>query len=332
MPHRPPSDHDNSCLPARFPLLVHAYSPRGTAVMEDVLFVVNPRAASGRAARVWSALCDRVRSLRSATVVHCGETAAATRAIAAALTPRVRRVVTVGGDGTLHYTVNLLLADRAGSERYIGLVPVGTGSDLARGLGLETRPERALAQALEAAPGPLDALRLEGDGQIRHFVNEASLGLTTLVAARVNAIARRNTATFLTAALRELAGYRPLWARIRLEGELWREGRFHLVVIANGSYFAKGMRIAPRAHPADGLADVIAVEAAPKALLLAWLPSVYLGRHLAAPFVHSARARSIEIETGRPAVFEGDGEVTLPAPGRLSVLPGAVRFSGLTRP
>lgn len=300
--------------------------------MEDVLFVVNPRAASGRAARVWSALCDRVRSLRSASVVQCGDSAAAARAIAAALTPKVRRVVSVGGDGTLHCTLNLLLADPAGDPRHLGLVPVGTGSDLARGLGLETRPERALAQALEAAPGRLDALRLDAGGASRYFINEASLGLTTRVAARVNAVARRSTVTFLAAALRELSVYRPQWARIRVDGALWREGPFYLIVLANGSYFAKGMRIAPHADPADGLADVIAVEAAPKALLLAWLPSVYLGRHLAAPFVHGTPARAIEIETaGAPAAFEGDGEVTLAAPGTLTVMPGAVRFAGLAR-
>ena len=304
----------------------------GPAVLEDVLFVVNPKAGSGRAARVWSALRDRVRSLRSASVVLCGETAAAASAITAALGPRVRRVIMVGGDGTLHCTLNLLLADGAGGERCLGLIPVGTGSDLARGLGLETRPEQALAQALEAAPARLDALRLDAGGRSRYFINEASLGVTTRVAARVNALARRNTATFLAAAVRELVPYRPQWARIRLDGAPWREGRFYLVVAANGSYFAKGMRVAPHADPADGLADVVVVEAAPKALLLAWLPSVYLGKHLAAPFVHSARARSIEIDTGsEPAAFEGDGEVTLPAPGNLTLMPGAVWFSGAGR-
>lgn len=297
--------------------------------MQDTLFVVNPRAASGRAARVWSSLCDRIRSLRRATVVNCGETASAATAIIAALNPRVRRVVAVGGDGTLHYTLNLLIADAPDRDRYLGLVPVGTGSDLARGLGLETRPERALAQALEAEPSPLDALRLTAAGQSRYFINEASLGLSALVVARVNALARRNTATFLKAALRELVNYQPRWARIRLDGETWWEGHFYLAVVANGSHFGKGMHIAPMADPHDGQADVIVVEAVPKARVLAWLPTIYLGKHLAAPFVYFARARSIDIETGaEPAVFEGDGEVTLPTPGNLTLVPGAVLFSG----
>lgn len=296
--------------------------------MEDVLFVVNPRAASGRASRVWSYLRDHVRSLRTATVVQCQDTASATGAIIAALTPRIRRVIAVGGDGTLHYTLNLLMAD-GDRNRSIGLIPVGTGSDLARGLGLETRPERALAQALEAAPARLDALRLVAGLQTRYFINEASLGITTQVATRVNTLVKRNTLTFLTAALRELVSYRPLWARIRLEGEVWREGRFYMVVVANGGYFAKGMRIAPLADPSDGYADVIVVEAAPRALVLAWMPSVYLGKHLTAPFVHAARARSVDIDTGSAAaLFEGDGEVTLSAPGNFTLLPGALWFSG----
>ncbi|HEX7043783.1 MAG TPA: diacylglycerol kinase family protein [Burkholderiales bacterium] len=299
--------------------------------MEHVLFVVNPRAASGRAARVWSSLCERVRSLRAARVVRCGETSAAASAIAAALTPRIRRVVAVGGDGTLHYTLNLLLAD-PDQGRHVGLVPVGTGSDLARGLGLERRPERALAQALEAAPARLDALRLTAGGQWRYFINEASIGLSARVAARVNAVVKRNTFTFLGAALRELVRYEPRWARIRLDGRLWWEGRYYLAVVANGSHFGKGMRIAPQADPSDGLADVIVAEAAPKAVTLAWLPSLYLGKHLAAPFVRFARARSVAIETGgEPAAFEGDGEVALSAPGEIAVMPGAVWFAGASR-
>ena len=299
--------------------------------MEHVLFVVNPRAASGRAARVWSSLCDRVRSLRAARVVRCGETSAAASAIAAALTPRIRRVVAVGGDGTLHYALNLLLAD-SDRGRHVGLVPVGTGSDLARGLGLERRPERALEQALEGAPARLDALRLTAGGQTRYFINEASIGLSARVAARVNALAKRNTLTFLSGALRELARYEPRWARIRLDGKVWWEGRYYVAVVANGSHFGKGMRIAPQADPSDGLADVIVAEAAPKALTLAWLPSLYLGKHLAAPFVHFARARSVEIETGdEPAEFEGDGEIALSAPGEITVMPRAVWFAGASR-
>jgi diacylglycerol kinase (ATP) len=300
--------------------------------MRDVLFVVNPRAASGRAGRVWSSLCDRVHGLRTAATVQCGEAASAAKAIAAALTPRIRRVVTVGGDGTLHCTLNLILNQAAAQERCLGLIPVGTGSDLAHGLGLETQPERALAQALEATPSRLDALRLRANGQSRYFINEASLGLTTCVAARVNAMPTRNTLTFLSAAVRELATFRPVWARIDLDGRPWREGRFYLVVVANGSRFAKGMRIAPAADPGDGQADVVVVEAAPKAQVLAWLPTVYVGRHLAAPFIHAARARSIDIDTAAQSVaFEGDGEVTLPAPGNIAIVPGAVLFCGASR-
>lgn len=298
--------------------------------MRDILFVVNPRAASGRASRVWSALQDRVQSLRSAAIVQCEDRLTAARAIAAALTPQIQRVVVVGGDGTLHHTLNIMLADTPGEPRCIGLVPVGTGSDLARGLGLERRPERALAQALESQPEPLDALRLHAHGQTRFFVNVSSLGLSAPVATRVNALKRRNTVTYLAAALQGLLSHRPQWARIHLDGKPWREGYFFLIVIANGSCFAKGMRIAPGADPRDGQADIIAIEVAAKARVLLWLPSVYLGRHLAAPFVHWARATRVDIDTGteQPA-FEGDGEVTPSAPGTLTLEPGAIQFCGL---
>lgn len=305
-------------------------------LMEDVLFIVNPRAGSGAAGRVWTRMCDRMPALRRATIVECGDPALAGAAMAAALTPRIRRVVAVGGDGTLHATVNLLLQHAPDPTCSLGLVPVGTGSDLARGLGLARQPAQALAQALDAAPVALDVLRLEAGGQTRHFINEASLGITAGVAARVNAQPRRHALAFLAAALQELAHYRPRWARITLDGQLWREGYFTMLVVANGSHFGKGMRIAPMADPCDGQADIIVVDAVSTARLLAWLPSIYLGRHVGAPFIHCARARTIDIEAASAApepasVFEGDGEVTLPMPGRITLMPGAVSFRGMPR-
>jgi diacylglycerol kinase (ATP) len=297
--------------------------------MEDVLFIVNPNAGSGRTHRVWSSLCERMPGLRTAKLVQCDSAGAARNAIHAALTPAIRRVVVLGGDGTLHLTLNVMLANGRDTSRCLGLVPVGTGSDLARGLGLDTRPMHALTQALDDRPTPLDVLYLQSGTHSRYFINETSLGITAMVAARVNALRHRNAGTFLGAALRELVNYQPQWARISLDGQHWREGFFTMVVVANGTHFAKGMHIAPTAHAADGMADIVVVEATSRALLLAWLPSIYLGKHLKAPFVHCARARSIDIDTGPgQLIFEGDGEVTLPAPGNITVLPAAVLFSG----
>ncbi len=297
--------------------------------MKNVLFVVNPAAASGRASRVWSSLRDRLPSLRAANVVQCDDTRVARQAITDALTPAIRRVVVLGGDGTLHTTVNVMLADAPDASRCLGLVPIGTGSDLARGLGLETQPLQALTQALDARAGHLDVLRLHCGAQSRYFINETSIGMTAMVAARVNALKQRHAGTFLAAALRELIDYKPKWARICLDGQLWREGFFIMVVVANSTHFGKGMCIAPRADAADGQADIVVVEAVSKARLLAWMPAIYLGLHLNAPFVHCTRAQSVDIDTGPDClVFEGDGELTLPAPGNVTVLHGALLFSG----
>ncbi len=297
--------------------------------MENVLFVVNPAAASGRASRVWSSLRARLPCLRTANVVYCDDASIARQAIIDALTPAIRRIVVLGGDGTLHTTLNVMLADAPDATRCLGLIPVGTGSDLARGLGIETQPLHALTQALEARAGHLDVLRLRCGAQSRYFINETSIGMTAMVAERVNALTHRNTGSFLVAALRELIDYKPKWARICLDGQLWREGFFSMVVVANSTHFGKGMCIAPRADATDGQADIVVVEAASRAKLLAWLPAIYLGLHLNAPFVHHARAQSIDIDTGPDClVFEGDGEVTLPAPGNVTVLHGALLFSG----
>jgi len=73
------------------------------------------------------------------------------------------------------------------------------------------------------------------------------------------------------------------------------------------------------------------VEAASKALVLAWFPTIYFG-NVAVPFVHCARAQTVDIESdGEPLAFEGDGEIVLPTPGNVTLIPGAIAFSGAPR-
>ncbi|WP_416172251.1 diacylglycerol/lipid kinase family protein [Actimicrobium sp. CCC2.4] len=150
----------------------------------------------------------------------------------------------------------------------------------------------ALTQALDDRPTPLDVLHLQSGAHSRYFINGTSPGITAMVAARVNAWRHRNVGTFLGAALRELVNYTLQRAGVSLDGQRWREGFFTMVVVANGTHFAKGMRIAPSASAADGLADISVVEATSKALLLAWLPRIYvMPRHPAGEYFCDACTR-----------------------------------------
>lgn len=293
------------------------------------LFLVNPRAGSGRAGRIW----DELRPLESRAqgrAITAADPAAADRELARSLTENPPdRIVVIGGDGSVHLAVNALFRMGLQDRIALGLVPAGTGSDLARTLGLPREPRAALDRALAALPRPLDALAVLVDGREPHWaLNVASAGISGLVDEMVNAQPVRGTAAFLTATLKALGRYEPFAGRIELDGEPWYQGGVFVLAIANGRCFGKGMRVAPRAEVDDGLADVVLVRPMPRWQIPLRMPRVYLGTHLDQQSVSWRRARRIRLEPEGPLPpFDVDGELLPSGAVTFELLPGAVQFA-----
>lgn len=293
--------------------------------MQDVIFTINPQAASGRAGRVWAELRKQSAILQQARCIMEASPGEARQALLDQLDERVRRVIVIGGDGTVNSTASTLL--ESGHPAALGLIPVGSGSDAARGLGLEHHPAHALERALNRAPRVIDALHFSQPDQDGWVINIASTGVSGLVAREVGALDKRWAGTYLWTALKSLVRYTPADYRIHLDEKLWFEGPLLLCAIANGTSFARGMRIAPNAMPDDGLADVVLVKATPFRRVLPWVPRLYTGSHLRAPFIQSARAKAIRVEPlGTAPPFETDGEPLKAALTAFNVRPGALRI------
>jgi diacylglycerol kinase (ATP) len=294
--------------------------------MDEVVVFVNPRSGGGWASRVFAALHAREPRLAAARVVHVADPGSARAQLADAVGGGTARVLAFGGDGTIQLVANVLLEQGLGGRIGLGIVPAGTGSDLARTLGIPRRAPAALAHALTAPLRPMDILRLDADdGRRRYVLNVASAGISGLVDEAVNALERRTVWTYLVATLGALGRYRHATCRLTVDGALWRDGPILLVAIANGRAFGNGMRVAPHAEPDDGLADVILVTPVPGWQLPFRLPQIYLGTHLRAPFVRCGQARVVRIEPVGPfPPIDVDGETLEPGSCTISVVPGAL--------
>jgi diacylglycerol kinase (ATP) len=292
---------------------------------DDTLFLVNPRAGSGRAGRIWETLNAPAgaRAITAADPIH-----AARELTDVLATDPPARLIVIGGDGSVHLAVNTLFQMDLQGRVSLGLVPAGTGSDLARTLGLPRDPKAALHRALTAAPRRLDALAIRVDGREPHWaLNVASAGISGLVDDLVNAQPVRGTTAFLTATLKALGLYRPFAGRVELDGEPWYDGEIFLLAIANGRSFGKGMKIAPQAEVDDGLADVVLVRPMPRWQIPLRMPRIYLGTHLHQPNVAWKRARTIRLEpAGSLPPFDVDGELLASGAATFEVLAGAVGF------
>jgi diacylglycerol kinase (ATP) len=297
--------------------------------VRELVFFVNPAAGSGRAGMVWEALLTGHPELRGATLVRETDLRLARQGLVAALAAaEARALVAIGGDGTLHQVANVLLAEGVAGRVALGVVPAGTGSDLARSLGIPLAPSAALQRALEARPRPLDALQVRrDDGTVRFAVNTVSAGVSGLVVEAVNTLARRRQTTYLAATVRALLRYRPLPCRVSVDGEPFYEGPTFLFAMANGPTFGNGMRVAPPAKLDDGLAEVVVAGDIPRWQLPVYLPLLLLGRHLGLARCRHRQGRRVRWEPLAPfPPFELDGETLASGGAEITLLPGALRI------
>ncbi|MFO0689322.1 MAG: diacylglycerol kinase family protein [Myxococcota bacterium] len=315
----------------------------------QTLLIVNPASGGGLAGRLADGLVARAEAicgpLSVATTRAPGDAAAIAREAAAR---GIARVLVAGGDGTTGEVVTgLIEGARTGSSRpALGILPVGSGCDLARTLGLPRRIEAALEIVASGNTRSLDVGRVElrdaaGGPCVRHFANEVSAGLSGDTLRHVGPLSARvgPRLGFFAGALAAVASHAPFEAVVRVDGERVHEGAVSLVAVANGCYFGAGMRVAPEARVDDGLLEVVLARGLSRRELVTHLPAFYLGRHGRHPRVSFHAAHRVEVlaaaaPPGAPAApvaglagaaVEIDGEGGFGLPLRAECLPGALR-------
>lgn len=281
------------------------------------LVIVNPIAGGGRAARLVPWLRERLAARPEARIIVTGRPGDAETS-AAELTEH-DRVVAVGGDGTVQEVVNGLRSRAKPAE--LGIVPVGTGNDLARSLGLPRDPAAAWTIAIGGAVRPVDlAHARNGDGRERWFASAGGIGFDAQVAAAMAARKGWQTsrAGYLMTTLSELRRFSNREARLFLDDETMIASVL-FVAIANGAYYGGGMRIAPGARPDDGHLDVCVVGDISRMAALRELRNLYRGTHVRNPAVsmHTARRIRVEADTATPIHLDGEPFGQLPLVVRL---------------
>jgi diacylglycerol kinase (ATP) len=272
------------------------------------VIIVNPAAGSGRAARLLPWIRERLDRRRDVDLLVTTRGGQAEEVAARAAADGRDRVVAVGGDGTIQEVVNGVLG--AGASTSVGIVPVGSGNDLARSLGLPSDPAEAWTLAIGRATRRIDAaVAVNGVGQRRWFASAGGIGFDAQVAAAMSS--RRGWQSgrvgYLLTTLTELRRFDNRHLQIVLDGELV-ERRALLVAIANGPYYGGGMRIAPDAAPDDGWLDLCVVGDVSRLTAIRELPNLYRGTHVRHPAVSIHRARRVEVSGDEPTHAHLDGE------------------------
>ncbi|CAA9426659.1 MAG: Transcription regulator [contains diacylglycerol kinase catalytic domain] [uncultured Rubrobacteraceae bacterium] len=272
---------------------------------------------------------DEIRAELEGIEVEWIETEGPEDAIGAAEEWRGGLLIVAGGDGTINDVVNGL--GRAGfpEDVTLGILPAGTGNDLAATLEIPKDADLAEDVIRQNRVRTLDVARVRSEGvREKFFINVATGGLGAEISdANEGEFKKRwGKLSYLRASLEVAKDFDVRELDLSLDGEL-RKVRAVNVVVGNCRYAGGGWLAAPKANPEDGLLDVVIIETLGVADLLQLAPaSLMRSSYLDKDGVFFARAKEIRVETQPPGLeFTTDGEVIGDEPAEFSVVPHALK-------
>lgn len=312
-----------------------SHSVRGLSVQGPLQIIANPNAAGGRGRKVLSDLERGLESRgldyrleRTRRPGHAAELAANWGGSAS------RRILVVGGDGTLHEVVNGL-GPSGMARAKLAIFPVGTGNDFHRMVAATGELSEVLDTVIDGVPRAFEIGRVRWEGGEEYFVNLMGLGLDVAVLRRRERFHRLpGLLQYLAALGVSVVGFRPL--RISLEVEtaggahLSFPARTLLSAITVGPSVGGGFLLSPEARPDDRALDLFVVDGLGLGGVIRHLPKVLRGVHqnVRGIGMHQIHCARIEADGDGPLFFELDGELMPDSTPWLEVkvIPDALRI------
>ena len=293
----------------------------------DWYFIVNPRAGSGKTMSEWVPVENKllkfgIKFITALTDHKKHATQLAMEAAAAGY----RRIVAVGGDGSVHEVLCGIgqFCDSTGTpteDFTLGVMPIGSGNDWIKSIGVPHDFDKILEMIRSESTGTMDFVRVVGSGgKVSYMANIGGTGFDSHVCSRVNMQkegGKRGKLIYLNALRHTVTHLSPVNLKVIADGNTVHEGPCYSIALGNGCFSGSGMRQVPKADMNDGLLDYMIVPKMPVKSILVQLPRLFNGTVNESPDLTCGQCRSLSIvplDSDAEDIFELDGEIegTLP--------------------
>jgi len=288
------------------------------AVAREIALLTNPSAGKGAGARTAAIALPRLREAGfHVRELEGGDGPEALTLAHQAVAEGVESLVVVGGDGMVHMAVQAL----AGTDVNLGIIPAGTGNDVARYLDIPRKDPQAAADVVVGSHVRTIDLAKAGPS---YFVTVLAAGFDSKVNERANRMRwPKGQMRYNLATLAELRVFEPLHYTLEMDGEVRRLDAM-LVAVGNGPSFGGGLRITHGAEIDDGMLDVVIIKPMSKVELVKTYPKLYSGRHVTHPQYEHHRVKTVTV-AAPDVVAYADGERVGALPLTVEVAPLALR-------
>ncbi len=269
-------------------------------VVQGGVVIYNPTAGRGQGAVLVEEakmhLGDAFEWVPTLRVGHATE-------LAKSYAGKVPTIVACGGDGTVGDVARGIY----GTDTNLGVLPVGTGNDFARNLGIPLDVKEACLAIMGGTIRYVDVGEINGS----IFINNAGIGFDSHVMKTMNSGIRflRGQPAFMLAILKSIFVYKPFHLSVQTEDVDLDIPKALLVSVLNGQVYAAGLPAAPGAEVDDGRMDVLVLDNVHPLKRLGLLMMLQRGNHVQHPGIKLFQARSIKINAVPPQQINIDGEV-----------------------
>ncbi|MCC6588072.1 MAG: diacylglycerol kinase family lipid kinase [Bryobacterales bacterium] len=295
--------------------------------------IVNLHAAAGRTGKLWPQIADHFDHMDVQFTRGPGH---ATELARACLKAGYDRIVAVGGDGTVHEVVNGWLdGDKPiNPNATLAVLPLGTGSDYGRSLGIKDYKDALDLADAEGPFSPIDLGRVtyqahNGGQETRLFNNVVSFGMGGEVAlASKNVFSKiGGKAAFQYATAKVFLTYDAKSATLVLDGQPAGDFKITNIAIGIGRYHGGGMHVCPKSAMDDGLFEITIIHHLGAFTLAKDIKVLYSDNVYTHPKVDHYRAQHVIARTADKVSIEVDGEALGTLPLELTILPQVIRVA-----
>jgi len=275
-----------------------------------VQVILNPMADQGRGAAQAAVIQQAAQQHGGVDLVQTEGPGHAQELARQAVDAGYDLVVAAGGDGTISDVVNGVMRGTKAVAR-LGIIPIGSGNDLAWNLKIPTTIESAVHKLFTGTPQTIDLARIEDDhGRFRFVDNNIGIGFDAVVVIETEAITRvHGFLMYLLATLRTIMSYSQMPSVTAHFDEEQIEQQIMFMAFGVGRRGGGGFLLTPQAKQDDDRIDTCTVNTMGRLQMLSLLLTVFNGSHVRSRHVTMRQSKLVRVRSNLPMPIHTDGEM-----------------------
>jgi diacylglycerol kinase (ATP) len=277
---------------------------------QTVGIILNPKAGRGRAGNIRNQLITCLQERKIPFQLELTRYPGHAKDLALQMCKSNKLIIAAGGDGT----INEVASGIANPGVELAFIPIGSGNDFNKVIGIPRKINQALEIIFSGKKRFMDFGQISywnylGEKKKKNFINTLGLGLDAEIADETRKIQwLRGMPLYLLAALKALRKHFPNTYQIT-EGKNVLNIHAFFICIGNGNYEGGGFKLLPNANQSDSRLDLCILEEMPIYKAIKFVPKLIKGTHENLEKVFMGTFRKLTIESKRPFILHGDGEI-----------------------